>query len=125
MTWAERFGDLATNVALVVINAVRIVTLLLRIAAEKVDGFVTALAERGEEGISRTSTSGRAWIALPAAVAWGLAAILLRALSVVTVLARRAAFTLDEFLRVLAEGEGPEPRGPSGERSTSPTTPGV
>lgn len=113
MTWADRFGDLVTNVVLVVISAIRIVTLLLAIAAEKVDGFVTALAERSEGGISRTTESLQGWLRLPATVAWGIAAIILRALSVVTVFVRQATATVDEFFLVLAEGDGLSPTPPT------------
>ncbi|MFQ5523802.1 MAG: hypothetical protein ACE5F5_09530 [Acidimicrobiia bacterium] len=110
MTWAERFGDLATNVALVLINALRIITLLVSIAADKVDGFVTSLAERSEGGISPASGAARGWLSLPASVAWGIAAIALRAISVVTVFLRQAAATIDGFLEALSEGpEEPQP----------------
>ena len=105
MTWAERFGDLAANVALVTINLARIFTLLALIAAEKLDNLITALAERGEERIRPTEVSPRAWLHLPAAVLWGIASIILRVASIVTVFVRQAASTIDEFFRVLAEGE--------------------
>jgi hypothetical protein len=110
MTWAERVGDLATNVALVIINFLRIFTLLLRIAAEWIDRFVTSLAERSEGGIGRTGSAGSAWIALPASVAWGIAAVLLRAVSVVTVFARQITATLDGFLEALAGEANGEPQ---------------
>jgi hypothetical protein len=111
VTWAERFGDLATNVALVLINALRIVTLLVSIAADKLDDFITALAERSEGGISPASGTARGWLSLPASVAWGIAAIALRATSVVTVFIRQAAATVDGFLEALSEG--PEPPQPT------------
>lgn len=108
MTWAERVGDLATNVALVLINFARIFSLLLRILTERLDEFVTGLGERSEAGLTRTSTpGGNTWIGLPAAVLWGVAAVLLRALSIVTVFARQLFAAIDEFFRVLAEGQGP------------------
>jgi len=113
MTWAERVGDLATNVALVFINFLRIFTLILRIAADKIDGFVTSLAERSEVGISRTGASGAAWIALPASVAWGIAAVLLRATSVITVFTRQITAMADGFLEALAEEADREPEQPS------------
>ena len=107
MTWAERVGDLATNVALVLINFLRIFTLVLRIAADKIDDFVTSLAERSEGGISRTGIGNSAWISLPASVAWGIAAVVLRAASVITVFARQITATTDGFLEALAgETEG-------------------
>lgn len=105
MTWAERVGDLATNVALVFINFFRIFSLVARIAAGRLDSFVTALAETSEGGIRRQETPGTAWTRLPAAVLWGVASVFLRLLSIVTVFLRQLTFTLDEFLRVLAEGE--------------------
>jgi hypothetical protein len=106
MTWAERFGDLATNVALVLINAVRIVTLPLKLAAIAVDGIVTTLSEKGEDGIKPTNKAGTtSWIGLPAAVLWGVAAITLRTLSIVTVLVRQLATTVDDYMRILAEGK--------------------
>lgn len=108
MTWAERVGDLATNVALVLINFARIFSLLLRILTEKLDEFVTGLGERSESGLMRTATpGGNTWIGLPAAVLWGVAAVLLRALSIVTVFARQLFAAIDEFFRVLAEGQNP------------------
>lgn len=107
MTWAERVGDVATNLALVAINLARIFTLLIRIATERVDAFITGLAERSESGIQPTETRGNVWVRLPAAVSWGVAAVALRTLSVLTVFARQAAVTVDEFFRILAEGETP------------------
>jgi len=112
MTWAERVGDLATNIVLVIINFLRIFTLLLRIAAEWIDRFVTSLAERSEGGISRTGSSGNAWISLPASVAWGIAAVLLRAASVITVFVRQITATVDGFLEALAGESGGEPEPP-------------
>jgi len=112
MTWAERVGDLATNLALIVINLLRIFTLVFRIAAEKLDTFVTNLAERSEGGISRTGRGGSGWISLPAAVAWGVAAVILRAASVVTVFLRQVTATVDEFLEALTgpvSATAPEP----------------
>ena len=109
MTWAERVGDLATNLALVLINFARIFTLLFRILTEKLDEFITSLGERSEAGLTRTTTpSGNTWIGLPATVLWGIAAVLLRALSIVTVFARQLFAAIDEFFRVLAEGQGPK-----------------
>lgn len=113
MTWAERVGDLATNVVLVIINSLRIFTLLLRIAAEWIDRFVTSLAERSEGGINRTGPTGSAWISLPASVAWGIAAILLRAASVITVFVRQITATLDGFLEALAAEADGEPEPPT------------
>jgi hypothetical protein len=108
MTWTERVGDVATTVALLLINLGRIVTLFVRFATTAIDQFVTNLAERSESGIRRNGTSARAWVGLPAAVAWGAAAIVLRSVSVVTVFARQVSETADDFLRTLTE-EGPVP----------------
>ncbi len=113
MTWAERVGDLATQLALVLINFGRIFTLIVRVAADKLAGFITGLAERSEGGISPTGSLGRVWASLPAAVAWGVAAIVLRTASIATVFTRQLAVTLDEFLRALAEEQGPGATGPT------------
>ncbi len=107
MTWADRVGDLAMNLALVVINLARIFTLLARILTQKLDEFVTGLGERSEAGLQRTEPPGAAqWVRLPASVLWGVAAVVLRALSIVTVFLRQLTAAIDEFFRVLAEGEG-------------------
>ena len=87
MTWAERFGDLATNVALIAINTARVFTLLIRILTEKLDDLITWLAERGEEGIKRTDASVTAWLALPASVLFGTSSVVLRVAGIATVLA--------------------------------------
>jgi hypothetical protein len=114
MTWAERVGDLATSVALVLINLARVVTYLVRIAADKLDDFVTGLAERSEGGISRSAQpTTRVWVGIIAQVAWGIAAIVLRTASVITVFVRQAATTVDEFFRALAEESGPPTTPPS------------
>jgi hypothetical protein len=124
MTWAERVGDLATNLVLVLINFFRIFTLIIRIAAEKIDEFVINLAERSEGGIRSTGTGGSTWIALPASVAWGIAAVILRAFSVITVFIRQITTTVDEFLEALTEdtdeGTG-QPPPPVSQPSTPPS----
>jgi hypothetical protein len=117
MTWTERVGDVATTIALLLINLGRIVTLFVRVATTALDRFVTNLAERGESGIAKSGASGRSWVGLPAAVTWGAAAIVLRSLSVVTVLARQIAETGDDFLRTLTDdgtalGPAPTPASP-------------
>ena len=115
MTWTERVGDVATTVALLLVNLGRIVTLFVRVATTALDRFVTNLAERGESGMAGSGTSARSWVGLPAAVAWGAAAIVLRALSVVTVFARQVAETADDFLRSLTDdgtAPGPAPAPP-------------
>jgi hypothetical protein len=112
MTWAERVGDLAANVALVFINLARIATLLVRIATERLDGLVTSLGERSEAGLRPTELPTTVWTRLPSMVFWGVAAVVLRAISIVTVFLRQAATALDEFFRILSEGEErPAPTG--------------
>ena len=103
MTWAERVGDLARNIALTGINFLRLFTLLVRVLTESVDSLVVSLAERGEQGIRPTESGAGTWLRLPTSVAWGVATIVLRATSIVTVFARQVSTTADEFLRHLAE----------------------
>jgi hypothetical protein len=103
MTWAERVGDLATTFAIVLINFGRIFTLIFRVLTKQIDSLVTNLAEKSESGISPTGTTAKSWVSLPAAVAYGAAAIVLRTVSIVTVFARQITETVDEFLRSLAE----------------------
>lgn len=103
MTWAERVGDLATTFALVLINFGRIFTLIFRVLTAKIDGLVTNLAEKSESGITPTGSTAKSWVSLPAMVAWGIAAIVLRTVSIITVFARQLTETVDEFLRALAE----------------------
>ena len=67
------------------------------------DGLVTNLAEKSESGITPTGSTAKSWVSLPAAVAWGVAAIVLRTVSIITVFARQLTETVDEFLRSLAE----------------------
>ncbi len=108
MTWAERVGDLGTNIALVLINLARVFTYLARILAQKVDELVTSLGERSEQGLGRTRPpSAAAWASLPASVLWGVAAVILRGISIATVFVRQATAAVDEFFRVLAEGDSP------------------
>jgi hypothetical protein len=59
VTCVERVDDLATNLILDLINSLRILGLLVQIAAEEFnDGFVINLAETGERGIPSTGTGG-------------------------------------------------------------------
>jgi hypothetical protein len=104
MTWAERFGDLATNIALVVINLARIFTVLGKAAAVTVDGFITSLAESSEGGIRPTGGGTKAWTGFLAAVGWGIAAITLRLISIGTTFIRQVTTSVDDFFRELAEG---------------------
>ena len=103
MTWAERVGDLARNFALTGINFLRLFTVLVRVLTERIDGLIVALAERGEEGIRPTEAGAKTYLRLPTSVAWGVATIVLRAVSIATVFVRQVATTSDEFLRHLAE----------------------
>lgn len=103
MTWAERVGDLARTTALTGINFLRLFTVILRVVTERIDSLIVALAEHGEEGIKATEMGARTYIRLPTLVAWGIASIVLRAISLVTVFARQIATTGDELLRHLAE----------------------
>ena len=106
MTWADRVGDLATNAALVLINFARIFTVLVRVISEKIDGFITGLAEKSEGGVNRTETPLSGWLRFPTNTLLLLATAALRLVSIATVFIRQASSTVDEFFRVLAEGEG-------------------
>ena len=105
MTWSERVGDLASNIALVAVNAIRILTLPAKLLSEKLDTFVSGLGETSEKGLAPADTPRNSWLRLPSAVFWGIAAIILRTLSIATVFVRQACSTIDDFLRVLVEGE--------------------
>lgn len=100
MTWAERVGDLATRVALVVLLTIRIFTELIRLLFVTLDRFVTDLGERAEEGLRRVEAAERAWVRLPGSVLLGLAF-----LAIFTVLLRQASTKLNDFIVGLAEGE--------------------
>ena len=105
MTWAQRVGDLATNLMLVLISAIRIVTEIVRFAFVIVDSFVTDLGERAETGLQATAAAERAWIRLPGQVLLGIAMAILQFLAIFTVLLRQAATKVNDFFRGLAEGE--------------------
>lgn len=102
MTWAERVGDLATNVTLVALTTIRIVTELIRIATVAVDSLVTALGEGSESGLKSTEAKGL-WLRLPGTVLLGAAMAILQFIAIFTVLARQTATTVNEFVRTLAE----------------------
>ncbi len=68
MTWAERVGDLATNIALVAINLARIFSLLAQTLFEYLDELVTSLEERSEDGLRSSGTPRTAWARLPSSV---------------------------------------------------------
>jgi|GEM_PF-1883567 hypothetical protein len=105
MTWAERVGDLATRIALVVLLTIRIFTELIRLLFVTLDRFVTDLGERAEEGLRRVEAAERAWVRLPGSVLLGLAFIILAFLAIFTVLLRQASTKLNDFIVGLAEGE--------------------
>lgn len=105
MTWAERVGDLATRLTLVVLLTIRIFTEILRLVFVTLDRFVTDLGERSEAGLRRTETAERAWIRLPGSVLLGLAFVILQFLAIFTVLFRQAATKLNDLIVGLAEGE--------------------
>jgi len=107
MTWAERVGDLATRLTLVLLMAIRIVTELLRLFFVTLDRFVTDLAERSEGGLRRTEATERAWVRLPGAVLLGLAYAVLLFFSIFTVFLRQGSTLLNDFVISLAEGEPP------------------
>ena len=105
MTWAERVGDLATRLALVILTAMRIVTELLRLLFVTVERFIMDLGERTETGLQRTETAERAWVRLPGSVLLGIAFLLLEFLAIFAVFFRQAATKLNDFILELAEGE--------------------
>lgn len=105
MTWAERVGDLATRLTLVVLTAIRIVTELLRLVFVTLDRFVEDLGERSEGGLRKMDTTERAWVRLPGTVLLGIAYVILQLLAIFTVLLRQASTKLNDFVVGLAEGE--------------------
>ena len=105
MTWAERVGDLASRLVLVVLTGLRIITELLRLVFVTLDRFVMELGEQSEAGLRRTEASERAWVRLPGAGLLGIALVVLQLLAVFTVLLRQAATKLNDFIVGLAEGE--------------------
>src|SRR5712691_11672116 len=105
MTWAERVGDLATRLALVILTAIRIVTELLRLFFVTVESFIMDLGERTEAGLQRTETADRAWVRLPGSVLLGIAFLVLQFLAIFAVFFRQAATKLNDFILGLTEGE--------------------
>ena len=105
MTWAERVGDLATRLALVILTAIRIVTELLRLFFVTVESFIMDLGERTEAGLQRTETADRAWVRLPGSVLLGIAFLVLQFLAIFAVFFRQAATKLNDFVLGLTEGE--------------------
>jgi len=105
MTWAERVGDLATRLALVILTAIRIVTELLRLLFVTVESFIVDLGERTEAGLQRTEAVDRAWVRLPGSVLLGIAFLVLQFLAIFAVFFRQAATKLNDFVLGLTEGE--------------------
>ena len=105
MTWAERVGDLATRLALVILTAIRIVTEILRLLFVTVERFIMDLGERAEAGLQRTETVDRTWVRLPGSVLLGVAFLVLQFLAIFAVFFRQAATKLNDFILGLAEGE--------------------
>ncbi|MEA3345290.1 MAG: hypothetical protein U9Q78_03460 [Chloroflexota bacterium] len=105
MTWAERVGDLATRLVVVVLTILQIVTELLRLLFVTLDRFVTDLGELSEAGLQRLEVSERAWVRLPGQVLLGASLVIVEFLSIFTVLIRQAATKLNDFIVGLAEGE--------------------
>jgi hypothetical protein len=105
MTWAERVGDLATRLALVILTAIRIVTELLRLLFVSLDLLVVKLGEFTETGLRGTTTAERAWVRLPGSFLLGIAFLVLQLLAIFTVLFRQTSTTLNDFILGLAEGE--------------------
>jgi len=105
MTWAERVGDLATRLALVILTAMRIVTEILRLLFVTVERFIMDLGERTEAGLQRTETADRAWVRLPGSVLLEIAFLVLQFLAIFAVFFRQAATKLNDFIVGLGEGE--------------------
>lgn len=105
MTWAERVGDLATRITMVILLTLRIFTELLRLAFVTLDRFVMDLGRRSEAGLDHMETSGRGWVRLPGAVLLGVAYVILEFFAIFTVFFRQAATVVNDFVVGLAEGE--------------------
>src|SRR5262249_30011636 len=114
MTWAERVGDLATRLALVILTAIRIVTEILRLLFVTVERFIMDLGERTEAGLQRTETADRTWVRLPGSVLLGVAFLVLQFLAIFAVFFRQAATKLNASMVGRGEGE---------ERITGPPAP--
>jgi len=125
MTWAERFGDLATRLALVILTAIRIVTELLRLLFVTVESFIMDLGERTEAGLQRTETTERAWVRLPGSVLLGIAFLVLQFLAIFAVFFRQAATKLNDFILGLTEGEARITGAPATPPQLPPSGPGA
>ena len=125
MTWAERVGDLATRLALVILTAIQIVTVFLRFFFVLLDRFVVRLGEFAETGLQRTEAADRAWVRLPGTVLLGVAFVVLQLLAIFTVLFRQASTTLNDFVVGLVEGEERITGAPGAPPQPPPPTPGA
>jgi len=125
MTWAERVGDLATRLALVILAAVRIVTELLRLLFVTLERFVMDLGERSEAGLQRTETVDRAWVRLPGSVLLGIAFVVLQFLAIFAVFFRQASTKVNDFVVGLAEGEERIMGGSTAPPQRPPSPPGA
>lgn len=105
MTWAERVGDVATRLALVILMALRIITEILRLLFVTLERFVVDLGERTEEGLRQTEVTDRGWVRLPGSVLLGIAFAILQILAIFMVLFRQATTKVNDFIVGLAEGE--------------------
>lgn len=125
IVWAERVGDLATRLALVILAAVRIVTELLRLLFVTLERFVMDLGERSEAGLQRTETVDRAWVRLPGSVLLGIAFVVLQFLAIFAVFFRQASTKLNDFVVGLAEGEERIMGGSAAPPQLPPSPPGA
>lgn len=105
MTWAERVGDLATRLVMVVLMTLRIVTELIRLFFVMLDSFVMDLGGRSEAGLRGLDASARTWVKLPGMVLLGIAFVILQLIAIFTVFFRQASTKVNDFVIGLAEGE--------------------
>ena len=101
MTWAERFGDVATRLMLVVVLLLRLVTQLIRFLFEALDNLVTRLSEMAEQNVRGADVQGMPWVVIVKQVILNIVYAVLQLLAIVTVLLRQLATTLDEFVAAL------------------------
>ncbi len=101
MTWAERFGDVATRLMLVVVLLLRLVTQLIRFLFEALDNLVTRLSEMAEQNVRGADVQGMPWVVIVKQVILNIIYAVLQLLAIVTVLLRQLATTLDEFVAAL------------------------
>jgi hypothetical protein len=101
MTWAERFGDVATRLMLVAVLLLRLVTQLIRFLFEALDNLVTRLSEMAEQNVRGADVQGMPWVVIVKQVILNIVYAVLQLLAIVTVLLRQLATTLDEFVAAL------------------------